>query len=117
MDAMLLHLLRQLVSVVAFSSRAWAWYTDVGRAKKSFSWVEMLVSKVALMGLCAILVKMRATPKPTRAPTLAPTRISTIAPTTAPAYAEGVNVTRVPSMSPTSEEANVNSSGFMIKFT
>ena len=33
-------------------------YTDAGRVKKSFSWVEMLVSKVAILGLCAILVKM-----------------------------------------------------------
>ena len=40
--------------------------------KKPFSWVEMLVSKVALLGLCAFLVKMRTSPKPTRAPTLAP---------------------------------------------
>ena len=85
--------------------------------KKTFSWVEMLVSKVALLILCAIVFRMSSTPEPARAPTLAPSRISTMAPTMAQAYAAGANGTHVPSMSPTSEEASSNLSGCMMKFT
>ena len=59
-----------------------------------------LVSTIALNGL-RLVVSVRATPKPTSAPTLAPTRISTIAPTMPPAYAEGASGTHVPTMPPT----------------
>ena len=53
---------------------------------RSLFWVEILVSKVALLILCAIVVRMRATPEPARAPTLALTSISTMAPTVAPRH-------------------------------
>ena len=46
----------------------------------SYSWVQMLVSKVALLGPC-IIVRVMATTATTSTPTIAPTMISTIAPT------------------------------------
>ena len=87
MDAVLLYILTHLVATFAprvqFSCmclvhRCWS------SEKILFLGRDARVSKGALLGLCATVVRMRATPEPTRAPTLAPTRISTMAPTMAP---------------------------------